>query len=196
MGLFSALSVANRSSKGPCYNGSNRYVRDIVCFSEEFLTAAGKTRPTPEERFNAILSLTAIILGYSCHKFVRLKDFDGGAIASEVRSLLGELLVNPELLSQNEVELDNLQRSLDLQLKKRSHYSGDVVANLLLRSRGEQFIYGSQDANIVDIPIRARDYALLTIKAYRQETVPLVHLSFLFNAFILAALTGYGYKVE
>jgi hypothetical protein len=184
MGLF--------SSKRPFYNGSDRYARDVVCFSDEFLTAAGKSSPRPEEQFNAILSLTVTILGYSLHKHVRLKDFDGVAIAVEIRGVLGQLSVNPEVLSQNEVELNNLLRHLELKLKKSSVYPGDLVAGILLQSRLEQFINGSRDADIVAFGGCACDYTLLTIKAYRQEPIARWQLGILFGDFLLGAM-GHGY---
>jgi hypothetical protein len=193
MGLFSALSAAIPSSRGLCYTGTDPYVREIVCFSEVFLTAAGKSRPTSEERFNAILSLTAVIFGYSCHESVHLKDFDIGAIAAEIRKLLGKLSVNPELIAQNEVELDNLQHSLDLKHKKCRTYSGDIVSNILMRSRFDQFVYGSQHANFSDIQCHARDYSPIMIRAYRQDQSTVWHLGVIFNSFILAVLAGHRF---
>jgi hypothetical protein len=184
---FFTSRVPNRSS----YSGSNQYVNEIVWVSDEFLKVAGKSRPTPEERFNAMLSFTAIVAGYSCVKYVVLKNFDATVVASEVRSLLADMMVNPVTLSQNEMERHLLQTNLNSKFQNASHYPGDAVASLLFTSRFKQFANGIQHADFLSFPGFARDYALLMIKAYTQEPLALMELDDIVFSFLFGIRAGH-----
>ena len=184
-GLFSALGL---TSEKVIYNDQHPYVRDVIRFIDEFLTVFGKNQPTQEKQFNAILSFTVIILAYDCHQLTRLQHFDGLEIAKEIRTVLAILSVRLEVLSQNSVESEILQKAIGASHEKTTYYKGDVIANILLRSRFDQFVNSIDDPSLVAFPARGSDYALLMIKARCQdEIVPLFLLNSLFMRFFISA---------
>jgi hypothetical protein len=185
MGFFSHIAQ-NVSPLELGYRGANEYMHEMLSVSDSFLKQAGKSRPSAEETFNAILSFAAITCGYTCMDFAGSLQVDPVLLIKETRDLLRAVKVNPQKVAQNEVERHKLQEALEAKAGNSSHYSGDLAASILFASRSEQFVNGCVLAKTDSLrfPEMARDYALIMIRAYSQEYFSLLGLYMLVQTYI------------
>ena len=146
--------------------------------------------PTPEQKFNALLSFEVILLGKSCMNFSGM-ELTPGILASteQMMSTLVDLNVNPSEVSWNEVERHSIQSKLDEKFPRSHRYLGNLVASIILPSRVEHFLGGAQESDILTFPAFARDYILIMLKSYDQDTMSLFQLTSIVSSNLIAHST-------